>query len=94
MTSDLNIDFLYFSLIIIIYAQAVNKSSSGRIIKNSQTLEKLAFGIDCDQKNTKNNLKMRRGCSYLNCDSTGNVSGKYENHYTLNNCPLYHKVKR
>jgi hypothetical protein len=25
MTSDLNIDFLYFSLIIIIYAQAVNK---------------------------------------------------------------------
>lgn len=71
-----------------------NKTSSGKIIKNSQTLEKLAtIGSDSDQHNAKNTVQMKRRCTYLNCDSSGNLSGKYKNHYSLSNCPLYNKVK-
>jgi hypothetical protein len=46
--------------------------------KNNQSISIMA---------AENNLKRR--CNYLNCDSTGNMSGKYGNHYSLKNCPLY-----
>lgn len=41
---------------------------------------------------SKDSEKEEKGCPLEGCDSNGHLSGKYDKHFTLEACPIYHNL--
>lgn len=61
-------------------ARVVSRKSKGRP-SSSAEINSLSLPLE------------ERKCPVRNCDSGGHLSGKYDKHFTVDACPIFHNLK-
>lgn len=69
-----------------------NRSSKKVGPKGPVALRKPLISRRSSESSTTDPKEEERKCPLSDCDSSGHLSGKYDTHFTVEGCPMYHNL--